>query len=82
MDQLEEMFRNQLSSLWKENLILHGRITDLKQAAKAQAIVESIEIEIHANTPWQELQKVSDQDDFTDGQELLTPINSEPTINI
>jgi DNA gyrase/topoisomerase IV subunit B len=38
-------------------------------------------MEHYANSIWQDLQQVPDQDDFTDGQDL-TPINSEPTIII
>jgi hypothetical protein len=53
-----------------------------KQAAKEQAIITLMEMEHCTNSIWQDLQQVPDQDDFTDGQELLTPINSEPTINI
>jgi len=66
MDQLENMFRNQISSLREECGILYNKLTELKQAAKDQAVIKSIEMETYINTLWQ---KVSDQDDFMDGQE-------------
>ena len=81
MDQQEDVFRNQLRSLVEECRILHDKLTELKQAAKTQAVIESIELENYGNSMWQDLQPVSDQDDSMDGQEP-TMINSEPTINI
>ena len=74
MDQLQEMFRNQMSSLEEECRNLSNKLTELKQAAKAQAVIKSIEMESYVNLMWQDLQQVSDQDGFMDGQ--------EPTINI
>jgi hypothetical protein len=59
---------------WWEEYVLS--IKTQKQAAKEQAIITSIEMEHYANSIWQDLQQMPDQDDFTDGQEL-TPINSE-----
>ncbi len=53
----------------------------LKQEAQAQAIITSNEMEHYVNSMWQDLQQVSDEDDFTDGQKLML-IKSEPTINI
>ena len=64
---------------WWEEYVLSKKTQ--KQAAKEQAIITSIEMEHYANSIWQDLQQMPDQDDFTDGQEL-TPIDSEPTINI
>jgi predicted RNase H-like nuclease (RuvC/YqgF family) len=76
MGPLDDMFRCQISSLLEECRMLNGKITMLKQEAKEQAIIASIEMEHYANSIWQDLQQMPDQDDFTDGQEL-TPINSE-----
>ena len=81
MGQQEDVFRIQLRSLVEECRILHDKLTELKQAAKTQAVIESIEMENYGNSMWQDLQPVSDQDDSMDGQEP-TMINSEPTINI
>ncbi len=49
MGQLEDGFRNQLSSLQEECRILYDKLTELKQAAKTQAVIESIEMENYGN---------------------------------
>ena len=67
MGPLNDMFRCQISSLLEECRMLNGKIIMLKQEAKEQAIITSIEMEHYVNSMWQDLKQVSDQDNFTDG---------------
>ena len=55
MEQQEDEFRNQLSSLREECRILYIKLTELKQAAKSQAVIKSIEMENYGNSMWQHL---------------------------